>query len=288
MRGRWSCHRVEDRVLKTKPRRDLYYYYSHRVFALIYIYHHSRLTRVDSKKKSPITMQLCRQSYPTTLYLISTVIFLIYTTDCVQSFSTSANPITKKTKSEGLFLIKKERDNSHDDKSTRRCFLLSSSCWAVIGAAAGTGTTSLFLPIRPSFAAYGDSSNMELPNYIEFLMEKNAVANPDTFLYKGPDPKVQLQRLLDASQRLKDIPTLAEEKKWSQVQGILTGPLGTLAETLNRISKDSSPEVQAKAKKVKEDIFAISTAASKKSTEAVIAKTSAAAADLEAFVKAAF
>lgn len=32
--------------------------------------------------------------------------------------------------------------------------------------------------------------------------------------------------------RLPEIATLAEEKKWSQVQGIITGPLGTLLQTL--------------------------------------------------------
>ena len=164
----------------------------------------------------------------------------------------------------------------------RRGFLESSIGTLLI---IGTATTA---KTEPANAAYGEMTNMELPNYIEFLLEKNAVANPDSFLYKGPDPKVQLQRLLDASKRLEDIPALAADKKWSQVQGILTGPLGTLAQTLNLIAKDSAPEVQAKAKKVKETIFAISTAASKKNEVEVVAKTKAAEADLEAFVRAAF
>ena len=141
---------------------------------------------------------------------------------------------------------------------------------------------------QPANAAYGETTNIELPNYIEFLMEKNAVSDPDAFLYKGPNPKVQLERLLEASKRLQDIPPLAADKKWSQVQGILTGPLGTLAQTLNFIAKESTPEVQAKAKKVKEAIFSISTAASKKSEAEVVAKTKAAEAELEAFVRAAF
>ena len=141
---------------------------------------------------------------------------------------------------------------------------------------------------QPAHAAYGESSNLELPNYIEFLIEKNAVADPDRFLYSGPDPKVQLQRLLDASKRLGDIPALAEDKKWSQVQGILSGPLGTLAQTLNFIAKDATPNVQAKAKQVKDDIFGINLAASKKNQAEVVSKTKAATTSLEAFVRAAF
>lgn len=161
----------------------------------------------------------------------------------------------------------------------RRDFLWSSSLAFVIA------TTST----QPTNAATGEMATMELPNYIEFLMEKNAVADPDSFLYKGPDPKVQLKRLLDASKRLEDIPPLAADKKWSQVQGILTGPLGTLAQTLNSIATaSSSPEVQAKAKSVKEVIFSISTAASKKNEAEVVAKAKAAEAALEAFVRAAF
>ncbi|CAB9499718.1 expressed unknown protein [Seminavis robusta] len=141
---------------------------------------------------------------------------------------------------------------------------------------------------QPVSASNGEMANLELPSYIEFLMEKNAMADPDAFLYKRPDPKTQLTRLLDATKRLEDIPALAADKKWSQVQGILTGPLGTLAQTLNMIAKESSPEVQVKAKKVKETIFNISMAASKKSEAEVVAKTKAAKADLEAFVRAAF
>jgi hypothetical protein len=143
-------------------------------------------------------------------------------------------------------------------------------------------------PCRPAYAAYGETSTMELPNYIEYLLEKNAVADPDTYLYKGPDPKVQLQRLLEANKRLEDIPPLASDKKWSQVQGILTGPLGTLAQTLSLIAKDATPDVQAKAKAVKETIFSINTAASQKNEAEVVAKTQAARAKLEAFVRAAF
>ena len=104
---------------------------------------------------------------------------------------------------------------------------------------------------------------------------------------------VQLQRLLDATKRLDSIPALVEDKKWSQIQGILTGPLGTLTQTLTSIasnasSKSSVTELTAKSKQVKEDIFNINLAASKKNPDAVIANTKAAQTSLEAFVRSAF
>jgi hypothetical protein len=182
------------------------------------------------------------------------------------------------------FCVPSSVSSSVDDidihPTNRRDFLLSSSFTL--------GTITLIGSPKPANAAYGDSSNLELPNYIEFLIEKNTVADPDSVLYKGPDPKIQLKRLLEASKRLEDIPPLAADKKWSQVQGILTGPLGTLAQTLNAISKDSTPEVQAKAKKVKETIFSINTAASKKNEAEVVSKAKQAESELEAFVRAAF
>ena len=52
-----------------------------------------------------------------------------------------------------------------------------------------------------------------------------------------------MKRLLAVDRKLADIPQLTEEKKWSQVQGILTDPLGSLGETPNLISKeDRKPE----------------------------------------------
>jgi hypothetical protein len=129
---------------------------------------------------------------------------------------------------------------------------------------------------------------MEFPNYIEFLIEKNKVADPGSFLYKGADPEVVLQRLLTAQQKLQDIPKLADEKKWSQVQGVLTGPLGTLGETLSLIAKDAKPEVQAASKKVKADVFRIGQAASKKDGAGCTGGVVQASQDLETFVKVAF
>lgn len=162
------------------------------------------------------------------------------------------------------------------------------------------GTASLFVS-QPAIAAYGDSSNMKGFDYIEFLMEKNEKADPSTFVYQGADRSVQLQRIKDAIVSLEEIPAIAHDKKWSQVNGVLTGPLGTLVQTMNQVVTGTdfartdfgaAPPVNKEAKaaslKVKNDLYAIGQAATKKNEESCIQATDAALQDLEAFVKVAF
>lgn len=147
----------------------------------------------------------------------------------------------------------------------------------------------------PASAAYGTSSNIELPNYIEFLIEKNSSVDPSKILYKGADPLTQLSRISEASLKLNEIPAIAKEKKWSQVQGILTGPLGTLVQTMNTLVKsatDANAKEGEKAKKaaavVKADIINISQEASKKNEAGVVKACEVAQKDLEAFAKLVF
>ena len=173
--------------------------------------------------------------------------------------------------------------SSHDSKRAdpmRRSLLISSA----------TGITCFFLQgVNPAFAKYGDSSNMELPNYIEYLIEKNESLDSGKVLFKGADPAVLLTRLQEANKRLADIPSLAEEKKWSQISGLITGPLGTLAMTINQIvTPDSSSKVMDASKKVKADVIAIGQAASKKNAAACTENAKLASKDLDAFVRLAF
>jgi hypothetical protein len=162
--------------------------------------------------------------------------------------------------------------------STRRSLLVASI--ALVG---GSG---------PAFAKYGDSSSMELPSYIDYLIEKNSSSGETKILYKGADPATLLRRLQEADKRLVgDIPALAAQKKWSQIQGILTGPLGTFSQTLNQIapaSDSTPPQVQEASKKIKSGLIAIGQAAAKKNGDACTALAQQASQDLEAFVKVAF
>lgn len=131
---------------------------------------------------------------------------------------------------------------------------------------------------------------MVLPNYIEFLIEKNqqGLAVADT-LYKGVDVEMQLRRIGEAGNRLPEIASLAEEKKWSQVQGIITGPLGTLLQTMNSVASIAGTKAATDAAKaVKADLFEISAAATKKDSATIIKAAGKAEKDLEKFVKVAF
>jgi len=82
---------------------------------------------------------------------------------------------------------------------------------------------------------------------------------------------------------------MAKEKKWSQVQGILLGPLGTLVMTMNALSKDANTaEAKAAAGKVKGDIIIIGQEATRKSDVGVIKAVEMAQKDLEIFAKLVF
>ena len=135
----------------------------------------------------------------------------------------------------------------------------------------------------------GDSANIVLPNYVEFLIEQNKRTDPDLLLYKGPDIELQLRRIGEAAARLPEVATLAEAKKWTQVQGIITGPLGTLLQTLNSVASFAgTKEAAAAAKSVKQDLNDINTASQKKDSALCIKLAGKTSADLEKFVKIAF
>lgn len=211
-----------------------------------------------------------------------------------------------KNQAKALFAQHTQQHNERPDKKeqasgfTERKEFLDTSMKRV--ASSLTFSSFIFsssLLQEPANAAYGASSNIELPSYIDFLIEKNKVDDPELFVYKGADLATQLTRLSTASQQLSLIPAIAKERKWSQVQGILTGPLGTLLQTMNTITKadltnntKDGKKVQEEAKKavsrVKQDILVISQEASKRNEEGCIKAAEDASRDLEAFVKLVF
>jgi hypothetical protein len=136
-------------------------------------------------------------------------------------------------------------------------------------------------------AAFGDSSNIELPSYVDFLIERNQQVDTTKVLYQGADQEVQLQRILSAISKIKTIPDIAERKKWSQVQGVITGPLGTLIATMNQVG-GTNKEAQQLTAKVKSDLFTIGQCATTKNERACIAATITTLNDLNDFVKVAF
>lgn len=180
-------------------------------------------------------------------------------------------------------------DGINSNINRRRIFVTSVATTALV--------TALFSPPPAAFAKSGDSASMKVPgigSYIDFLIEKNKEQQGGTdasaILYKSADLETQLRRLSDAANRLTEVRDLAQDRKWSQVQGIITGPLGTLLQTMNTVVSASGggKEVKDAAGKVKGDVIAIGQAATKKSVEGCIAAADMAMNDLEGFVKIAF
>jgi len=184
-----------------------------------------------------------------------------------------------------------DREEEYTTKQSRKQFLQSTLSFSMIST---MGMGMMIQTPAPANAAYGDTSNIALPNYIDFLIEKNAAGLPvdqSKVLYKGTDIEVQIKRISDAARRLNEIPSIAKDKKWSQVQGILLGPLGTLVMTMNSLVKeteDASGEAKKAAAKVKGDIILISQEATKKNEGGVVKACGEAQRDLEAFAKLVF
>ena len=101
-------------------------------------------------------------------------------------------------------------------------------------------------------------------------------------LYKGPDLEQQLIKIGTAASRLPEISTLANEKKWTAIQGIITGPLGTLLQNMNNLASTKASKDAAKA--VKNDLNEIFAAVGKKDSGSCIKASEKAAKDLELFV----
>ena len=145
---------------------------------------------------------------------------------------------------------------------------------------------NLFPQFQPPVAnaAYGDSTNIELPSYIDFLIEKNRQGDPSTFLYQGADRDMQLDRMKRAISSLETLPVVVKSRKWSQVQGIITGPLGTLTATMRQIAESNS-EAQKLAAQVKKDLLDIALSSTSKDEVACLAASEAALKDVFEFVK---
>lgn len=148
----------------------------------------------------------------------------------------------------------------------------------------------------PANAKYGEGTSIELPSYIDYLIEKNTAADNSNALYKGADPATVLKRLAESERRLGEIGELAEKKKWSEINGLITGPLGTLGSSMGQVVSIASAsgttkktkQVEQAVKKVKADVFAIGQEASRKSAEGCTQQAQLASKDLKILLETAF
>jgi hypothetical protein len=178
-------------------------------------------------------------------------------------------------------LVEEDDEDSIDEGRREAAFAMLGSVWSMGGAAAmmlGAAANP-----EPAHAEYGADAKMLIPNALEGVSDRinkqclvESLGNrecllyldPDNKLYQGADSRNMLDRLEKASAALASIPVLAEQKKWSQVVGVTTGPMGTLTDTLNQLTKLSSDKkrelAKQKAQKVKTDVIAIGQAAFRK------------------------
>lgn len=171
--------------------------------------------------------------------------------------------------------------------TSRRSFIDGA---AIAGTAIFT-TTTLVRPVLSAHAKYGASSTMALPNYIDYLIEKNNQGlDTGDRLYQGADPAVLLQRLKLANDRLDEVAVLAADRKWSQVQGVVTGPLGTLGQTLNTLvqAQPKNKSLASAAKQVKAAVIGIGQAAASKNAEQCTQCAAQAQQELQTLVQLAF
>ena len=199
-------------------------------------------------------------------------------------------------------------NNDNDVELDRReaAFAMMGNLWSrglLPSALLSSAFTTTTLFTEPASAIYGTDAKMDLPNIMENMSNRvnkqclvESLGNrdclvymdPDNQLYKGADTEILLSRLETSSMALATIPNLVQEKKWSKVRGVITGPMGSLLSTMNDLSKlSSSPDKTSDlAKTVKLDLFAISAAVERKNGDLILKYHQSATDNLVAFVNA--
>jgi len=153
------------------------------------------------------------------------------------------------------------------------------------------GTVLAVTSWRPAaaHADYGKEANIEMPDLWAAFMKNLEEEDTSKYIYQGPDPKILLERMEQAFQALATIPDLVEAKKWSQVNGVLTGPMGTLVTTMDQLMQLTSKEKREVSKKLaataKADLFDIVQAVEKRKGDKALAAHQKATEDLLEFVK---
>ncbi|GKZ01068.1 hypothetical protein MPSEU_001058500 [Mayamaea pseudoterrestris] len=174
------------------------------------------------------------------------------------------------------------------------------AAFAMLGAIWASTTTPY-----AAHAATGDEARLAFPDPLQGLNDRNSkqclveslgnreclvyMADQESLLYKGADYQLLIKRIESMYGVLKDqLPKLIETKKWTQVTGVLTGPLGELVRTMNQVQKLVGTEKTAACEKqvqvVKKDLYAISAAIERKDVRKAMAAYEATVKDLAAFI----
>jgi len=154
-------------------------------------------------------------------------------------------------------------------------------------------------------AVYGADANIQMPNIAQGIADRatkqclvESLGNreclvyedPDNKLYKSADSKILFERLGTSVEALKRLPSYIANKQWSNVQSVLTGPMGSLSYTMNELVKliDEENPVKSKCKDltgdIRKDLYGISGAIANKDGKQALVNYEKATEKLEKFV----
>jgi hypothetical protein len=165
-------------------------------------------------------------------------------------------------------------------------------------------SVSLFEYPLVSNAEYGADAKLFIPNPYETLNDRATkqclveslgnreclvyATDASNFLYQGTDNQLLIDRIQKASIAFQQIPDLVTSKKWSQITGIMTGPMGELIRTMVQLASANNNENQKSKdliKVVKNDLYALSDGVTKKDSAMVLQYHTKTTSDLVLFIK---
>ncbi|KAL9190184.1 hypothetical protein ACHAXT_007395 [Thalassiosira profunda] len=180
-------------------------------------------------------------------------------------------------------------DDEREANDSRRSFL----------AAAAVAVACTVAKPSVGNAVYGADAKIELPDIVQGMDDRNkkqcmveslgtrqclVYLDPENQLYKGSDAKLLFERLGSSVTALQDVPTYIETKQWNKVQGVLTGPMGTLSATMNELTKDDTTGAKKLSSEVRNSLYAISGAADRKNPKEALSAYEKAVEKLDKFV----
>lgn len=193
-----------------------------------------------------------------------------------------------------------EEEEDEDGLLDRReaAFALLGSLWAA--------TTTQFGAPAPAAATVGAEARLAFPDPLQGLADRAGrkclaeslgnreclvYAGDGAALYGGADAARLRDRLAAARTALAEqLPKLLAARQWSQVAGLLTGPLGELGRTMGQVAgllaePDRRAAAERQGQVVKRDLYAVSAAVDRKDAAAAQAAYEAALRDLDAFIQ---
>lgn len=187
--------------------------------------------------------------------------------------------------------------NAEVDKSRRSVFATLSwvASASLVSSSAGRAN-----------AVYGADAKMELPNIAQGIADRTnkqclveslgnreclVYEDPENKLYKNADSKILFERLNSSVDAMKRLPTYITNKQWSNVQSVLTGPMGSLSSTMNELVKlidEESPvknDCKALSVAIRQDLYQIAAMVDRKDGKQAQASADKAEEKLENFMK---